>query len=475
MRSLSVLALGLCALLPAVATADVDLTKVPDCGLTCIITQTANSTCSSPLDQACVCTNTKLLGQITECVTASCGIRDQLATKKFSSDFCGVVGEDRRSLVYILAIVFGALGLLAFCLRCLARFVGSRMWDWDDTAMCFVMLFMIPLQALSIPLSQHGLGLDMWNVSFDDIEEILHLYFFDEILYITALALTKVSILFFYLKVFPKKSFKICTWTLIAANLTYALTYDFLLIFQCDPIPGAWLFWDGTFHGTRECLNINILGWSAAAINITLDLAVILLPMPELFMLSMSMRKKLQIVAMFAVGLFITVISVVRLHSLIIFGKTSNLTQDYVEVGYWSTIEVPIGVICACMPAIRSLFSLAFPRVFGTTRGHGKSNYGSTFGHSTTAHLQSCSNGNGNLNSINKIKVKQEWTVLVDPVGGHRQDPYAPHHSRDSSDVELVRIGTLTDVESGTTTRKMTLTKEQGAWGGRPKGHGSPL
>lgn len=34
-----------------------------------------------------------------------------------------------------------------------------------------------------------------------------------------------------------------------------------------------------------------------------------------------------------------------------------SMTEDYVEAGYWSTIEVPVGMICACMPAIRSLFS----------------------------------------------------------------------------------------------------------------------
>ena len=29
---------------------------------------------------------------------------------------------------------------------------------------------------------------------------------------------------------------------------------------------------------------------------------------------------------------------------------------DYVPVGYWSTIEVYISVVCACLPAIPSLF-----------------------------------------------------------------------------------------------------------------------
>lgn len=91
-----------------------------------------------------------------------------------------------------------------------------------------------------------------------------------------------------------------CTWALIVANLVYATAYDFLLIFQCDPISGAWRFWDGEFEA--KCISINVLGWSAAAINIALDVAVIVLPLPELFRLSLSLRKRLQIIAMFAVG-----------------------------------------------------------------------------------------------------------------------------------------------------------------------------
>lgn len=164
-------------------------------------------------------------------------------------------------------------------------------------------------------------------------------------MYIAALGLTKISILFFYLKVFPKRSFRICAWVLIGLNLAYFLAYDFLLIFQCQPIDGAWKAWDGEFEA--KCISINVLGWSAAVINIVLDLAVIILPLPELFRLSMSLKKRAQIVAMFAVGfLYVftllnvtfkgasanimcstTVVSVVRLSSLIRFGTTSNVTR----------------------------------------------------------------------------------------------------------------------------------------------------
>ncbi len=145
--------------------------------------------------------------------------------------------------------------------------------------------------------------------------------------YVTSLSLTKVSILFFYLKVFPGRGFRYCVYTLIGLNICYAVVFDLLLAFQCNPIAGAWLSWDGTY--TAKCISINLLGWSAAAINIVLDLCVIILPLPELFRLSMSLRKKVQIIMMFAVGFFVTFVSIIRLRSLVEFGNTQNVTRKF--------------------------------------------------------------------------------------------------------------------------------------------------
>ena len=166
-------------------------------------------------------------------------------------------------------------------------------------------------------------------------------------LYISSLATTKISMLLFYLKVFPQRYFRVCTWVLIGLNVVYALVYDFLLTFQCHPIPGVWRSWDGEYEA--RCISINLIGWTAAAINILLDLLVIILPLPELLRLSMSLKKKVQIVSMFAVGFLyanraayvsffagvsanviqssITVVSVLRLSSLIRFGTTENVTR----------------------------------------------------------------------------------------------------------------------------------------------------
>jgi hypothetical protein len=44
-----------------------------------------------------------------------------------------------------------------------------------------------------------------------------------------------------------------------------------------------------------------------------------------------------------------------RLKYLIQFAHTDNVTWDYLPIGYWSAVETHVGVMVACLPAIRSL------------------------------------------------------------------------------------------------------------------------
>lgn len=69
----------------------------------------------------------------------------------------------------------------------------------------------------------------------------------------------------------------------------------------------------------------------------------------------------------------VTIVSILRLQTLIQFSNTTNVTQDYVRIGYWSTIEIHVGVICACMPALRVVLSTHFPNAFGSKASQSQS------------------------------------------------------------------------------------------------------
>lgn len=53
-----------------------------------------------------------------------------------------------------------------------------------------------------------------------------------------------------------------------------------------------------------------------------------------------------------------------RLKYLVQFAQTDNVTWDYLPIGYWSAVETHVGVMVACLPAIRALSGFVHRRLF---------------------------------------------------------------------------------------------------------------
>lgn len=112
------------------------------------------------------------------------------------------------------------------------------------------------------------------------------------------LALTKISILALYLRIFPNDRFRyaaIATMGLIALSTTIIF---FMTIFSCHPVA---FFWNRDIRrGT--CLNVNRLAYANSAMSIIQDLLIVALPLPVLVKLNMGRKKKIGVGFMFAVG-----------------------------------------------------------------------------------------------------------------------------------------------------------------------------
>lgn len=66
-------------------------------------------------------------------------------------------------------------------------------------------------------------------------------------------------------------------------------------------------------------------------------------------------------VAILTPAFSVTVVSIIRLNWMVQFASTQNVTWDYTAIGYWSSLEVHVGVIVACLPALRALQHRLFP------------------------------------------------------------------------------------------------------------------
>jgi hypothetical protein len=64
------------------------------------------------------------------------------------------------------------------------------------------------------------------------------------------------------------------------------------------------------------------------------------------------------------------------------FATSRNPTWDSTDIIYWSNIEQNVGIICACMPALRIMLVRMFPRILSSPRGTSEvynSKYGSRY------------------------------------------------------------------------------------------------
>jgi hypothetical protein len=78
---------------------------------------------------------------------------------------------------------------------------------------------------------------------------------------------------------------------------TSTIVIFLMTVFSCHPVA---YFWDRDLHG--QCLDVNALAYANSGMSIAQDLIIIALPLPVLTKVNMSMKRKIGVAIMFAVG-----------------------------------------------------------------------------------------------------------------------------------------------------------------------------
>ena len=60
----------------------------------------------------------------------------------------------------------------------------------------------------------------------------------------------------------------------------------------------------------------------------------------------------------------VTMVSIIRLYTLDNIANSTDISFDNVDHATLSAVEVNVGIICACIPAMRPLFALLAPHYF---------------------------------------------------------------------------------------------------------------
>ncbi|KAF4469225.1 integral membrane PTH11 [Fusarium albosuccineum] len=353
----------LAVLMPCwVAAADLStkdlLAELPQCARSWLGDAISKSDCESA-DVECVCTSEAIIPVASVCVSEACTVKESLTTQNMTNTYCHAPVRDKTSTFVNVTIVLGVISGISILLR-----IGSKIlitnsdFGLDDLFIILTLTIGIPSTAMNIHgTAGHGEGRDIWTLEFDQITRFGFFFWLLEVFYFAQVSLLKMSLLFFYLRIFPGPAQKLL-WGTVIFNAIYGVAFIFLAIFQCSPISFFWTGWDGEHEGT--CANVNAIGWANA---------------------SLHWKKKIGVAAMFIVGTFVTIVSIIRLQFLVDLGSSHNPTYDQTEVSIWSTVEINVGIICASMPALRILLVRLFPVLGGSSYGSSKyNNYGEQYG-----------------------------------------------------------------------------------------------
>ncbi|KAI0145192.1 hypothetical protein GGR57DRAFT_481055 [Xylariaceae sp. FL1272] len=330
--------------------------------------EAASSLSCPPSNITCFCEDISFMNALQICESTTCSVKEILTATNATLSACGIpVGDVSPTLIGI-ASSFGPFAILLYLLR-----IIDRLWvlkvplGLDDYFITFGTILGSVLNFLVYPLTEHGLGRDFWTLSFPDINITLELLYVAEIFYFPSEMFTQLSILTFYRRVFAKSSLIVQKGStiLIVIVVLFGVANTLTIIFQCTPIPYFWTGWSG--ETTGSCIDINLFSWARAAIEIAIDVAILSLPLRDLIKLQMSWRKRAQVILVFALGFTITIVSILRLQSLVRFSKTTNVTHDNAFAVYWSVLECDVFIIAACLPSLRSIASQMLPRWFAST------------------------------------------------------------------------------------------------------------
>ncbi|CAN8097705.1 unnamed protein product [Discula destructiva] len=347
---------------------NVNLTAVPDCGVPCLAEGLYHTACSLT-NQTCLCFEPSYNDWVTACVKSNCTVRNQLRTARATNVGCGIEPtSDYNSFMVPEVIVFG-FSTLFFFLRLANRASRMAPWGWDDTTSSIAWVFCLFFLGIGIAEVKLEASKSLWAREFWQIDNALFVFWLSAAFYTIALGLIKSSILFLYIRIFRDPSFQRFIWATQLFNLLLVISFTVCDFLECEPLSYFWQSWDLEHKGT--CFNINAFAKTHSGINIALDVWMIILPATQVWKLNMSVRWKVEAMAMFAVGIFLTIATCIRLESLNYFHKDPTNIKSYFPVAIWTVVELNIGVVASCMPAARLYVAKTttdFARSLGWTR-----------------------------------------------------------------------------------------------------------
>ncbi|KAI2634012.1 hypothetical protein GGS21DRAFT_543912 [Xylaria nigripes] len=268
------------------------------------------------------------------------------------------------------AILFIVLPIVAVSVRFYARLRTTARLGVDDWLAIPAVALCVALAVVQIIATvSGGLGGHQPRDENGEAGHTPELYVYEktryayEIIGAAGLCLIKLSVLFFFRRIFRVQAFIIVNNIVIALAGAWGIAYIFALGFQCVPVSTLWNKLESEYG--ENCVHVLPLYLSFAFTDLIIDVIIFILPVPHLYGLIMPLRQKLGVAAIFFLGSLVVAIGITRtiIYTWVVSFATNrpliwwdDLTWYSSGVLFWHLAENAVGVLGACMPSFAPLF-----------------------------------------------------------------------------------------------------------------------
>ncbi|KAL8775494.1 MAG: hypothetical protein Q9194_003713 [Teloschistes cf. exilis] len=248
--------------------------------------------------------------------------------------------------------VLVAVSAVVVALRVATRWWVVKNIGWDDITIVLAILGTIIGAALDFVEVHFGFGRPSWYLTDHQIREFLKYTYGEWIQTFASLMWTKISICLFLMRIPVSKAYirplQAGIVILVVSNVVLTL----LWILQCSPIAAAW---DLELKKDSKCFSkgqLQRIIIAQAIISVTSDFAFAAFPILILRKLQMRLRTKIGLSMLMGLGVITGACCIVRT-VLNYQSIPKDFTYGGIDNWYWRLFEVQLGIIAACIPALR--------------------------------------------------------------------------------------------------------------------------
>ncbi|KAI3322051.1 integral membrane protein [Xylariaceae sp. AK1471] len=249
---------------------------------------------------------------------------------------------------FVCFIIFTVICALVLGLRFWAAKISGRKFYPDDAFIGVSYVNTCVLGGVAIWAIVNGCGKHALELNAYELAVQGKLYFLSGIFWLLGSVFVKLAVLWLYSRIFATKQFKRWAYGLMLIVVCYGIS--FLVAYQtgCRPVSQRWAPVEG-----GQCRDVTSEQFGTIGVNLALDIAIVVLPMPTLWNLNMSQRNKLVVTLMFGIGVITIATLAWRLAVTIEASKYPlDFTYYLATIGLISLLEVWLSIIVGSLPTL---------------------------------------------------------------------------------------------------------------------------